>query len=129
MAIRLSRRKLADYCADRLLAGDKSVSTVLAAYLVDTKRTREATLIVRDIEFALARRGVVVADVASAHELSTVAKQAVTSFIEATRGNVSIQLRTSLQPELLGGLKLNLPGQEYDATIRRKLTTLKARKV
>ena len=53
MAIRLSRRKIASFYADEILAGRADVTKRLAAFLLDTRRTRELPLIVRDIEDAL----------------------------------------------------------------------------
>ena len=70
MSGQVSRRKLADLVADRLLSGDTDVVTQLAAYLVDTHQTRRVDVLVRDIETAMARRGTVVADITSAHELA-----------------------------------------------------------
>ena len=55
---RTSRRRLAEYVAERLLADDVSVIAELAALIVTERREREIELIVRDIEDSLARRGV-----------------------------------------------------------------------
>ena len=65
----LSRRHLAQYAAEKLAQGDRSVVEQLAAYLVASRRTKEAELLVRDIERWLETNGVVVARVTSAHEL------------------------------------------------------------
>lgn len=129
MAVRVSRRKIAAYCADRLIAGDTSVADQLAAYLVDERRTREVELVVRDIEAALAARGVMIADVASATKLSEATKKAIGSFLTEADGSTRVYLREALDPSLLGGVKVTTPDAELDATIRRKLTTLKASKV
>lgn len=129
MAKKLSRRLVAAYCADQLLAGNGDVITQLAAFLLDTKRTRELELVARDIEDALQARGVVVADVASARQLSPAAKAAVTAFIKQSTAAKRVELRSDVDERLLGGLKLNLPGQELDSTILHRLTQLKANKV
>jgi F0F1-type ATP synthase delta subunit len=128
MAVRVSRRKIAAYCADRLIAGDTAVAEQLAAYLIDEHRTREVELVVRDIEAALAARGVMIADVASATKLSEVTKKAIGSFLTEADGSTRVYLRESLDPSLLGGVRVTTPEAELDATIRRKLTTLKASK-
>lgn len=129
MAMRLSRRKIAAYYADELLAGRSDVAKRLAAFLIDARRMRELPLIIRDIEAALAVRGVVVADVATAHELSAYAQKELESYIRSQTKAKSVQMRSHLDPALLGGVRLNLPGSELDATIRHKLTTLKAHKL
>jgi F-type H+-transporting ATPase subunit delta len=125
----LSRRKLATYIADQLLAGKKDAIKQLAAYLVDAGRMKEAELIVRDIESALMARGVVVADVASAHSLSAKTTKALESFVKQSTGAKTVELRSIVDEQLLGGVKVAVPGAEMDATLRRKLMTLKASKV
>lgn len=127
--MRLSRRKLASYLADELVAGKKDVPVRLAAFLIDTKRMRELPLIVRDIEDALASRGIVVTDVDSAHELNAATMKLVESFVKDQTNAKQVHFRTSLDQTLLGGVRVNVPGQELDATLRRKLTNLKATKV
>jgi F0F1-type ATP synthase delta subunit len=129
MAIRLSRRKLAAYLADELVAGKKDVPARLAAFLVDTKRMRELPLIIRDIEDALASRGIVVADIDSAHELDTATMKLLESFVKEQTSAKHVHFRTRVDETLLGGVRVNVPGQELDATLRRKLTNLKATKV
>lgn len=130
MAVRLSRRKLAAYCADQLVAGKKETALKeLAAYLIEKKRTNELELIVRDIEDALLERGIAVADVVAARKLTAQALKQVTEYIVSQRPGTKVQLRTRVEPEVLGGVKVSFSGEELDATIRRKLTTLKASKV
>lgn len=129
MAMRLSRRKLASYLADELVAGKKDVPARLAAFLVDTKRMRELPLIIRDIEDALATRGIVVADVDSARELNSTTMKLLESFVKDQTSARYVHFRTSVDETLLGGVRVNVPGQELDATLRRKLANLKATKV
>ncbi len=125
---RLPRRKIAVYFADELLAG-RNVTNQLAAYLVETKRVREAVLIVRDIEVALADRGVLLADVASSRELATETKDAITAYLKKTTGAHDIQLRTSVNTDLLGGVLVETPSERLDATIRHRLNQLTATKI
>lgn len=124
MAQRISRRMLARHVADQLIDGDKTiVINQLAAFLVSTHRTGELPLIVRDIEDALAVRGLIVADVVSAHELTTEAEEAVKRFLaEAYKG--SVHIRTEVDPTLLAGVRVRTPDAEFDNTARRKLTKL-----
>lgn len=127
MAQRVSRRKLADYSADRLIAGESTdvVLRDVAAYLVTMRRTREQELVVRDIEGALARRGVVIADVTSAHPVST----GLTAQVKELTGATSVQLRNSIDETVLGGVRIDIPGKRFDGTIRRKLNALKAQQL
>jgi F-type H+-transporting ATPase subunit delta len=127
MAARLSRRKIAAHVADSLIDGKKAgdIMRTVAAYLVDTRRTRELELLVRDIETALSERGVIVADIASAHPLSAALRQEVAKMV----GGKSVQLRETIDPTLLGGIRIDTPGKRFDGTVRRKLTALRAKQL
>lgn len=128
MAARLSRRKIAIFVTNKILAGNHQALEVLrelAAYLVTERRTRELDLIVRDIEDMLARNGVVVADVASARPLSDQVKAEVAAMI----GVKSVQLRESVDEALLGGIRIDTPGKRFDGTIRHKLNALRAKQL
>lgn len=140
--MRVSRRTLARYAAERVLAGDASVVDELAALLVSEGRQRELELLVRDIESALAERGTVVASVESAKPLEgatrraveqllsdAVAQQQPTSGTTEARRRVTVKLRERVDPSLIGGVKITTPTQVMDATIRKKLHTLRAKKI
>lgn len=129
MAVRLSRRKIAAFFASELLAGNAAVKTQLAAYLIETRRTRELPLIVRDIEAALADKGIIIADVTSSNSLSANSQKAIKAFVGEFYEGGTVHLRTTEDESLLGGAKIQLPGSEIDMTVRRKLTTLRASKV
>lgn len=126
MAGRLTRRKIALHVAERLVAGEpvpKALKTA-AAYLVDSGRTRERELLVRDIEDILAEKGTTVADVTTAFPLSDEVRREVLSLV-----GKKAQLREVVDPSVLGGIKIDLPGKQYDGTIRRKLTALRAKQL
>jgi F0F1-type ATP synthase delta subunit len=127
MASRISRRKLAGYIVDELKAGIsvKEAIAEVAAYLVDTRRTREYELVVRDIEEVLAERGTVVADVTTAHPLSAALRHEITTLLHAD----DVQLRETVDIDVLGGVRIDIPGQRYDGTIRRKLNALRAQQL
>lgn len=125
---KLSRRKIAAYFADEAIAG-RSITKQLAAYLIEAKRVREATLIVRDIEAALADRGVLLADVASSRELEAETKKAITDYLQQTTGARKVHMRPHVDPHLLGGVRVDTPGQRLDKTLRHKLNQLTASKI
>lgn len=126
---RLSRRKIAAYTADQLVAGKSSVLDELAALIIDEGRERELPLIVRDIEGALLARGIAVADLDSAYELTGEAKNSLETLVKEQTGAKTVHFRTREEKDLLGGVRLSLPGEELDATVRRRLDNLKAMKV
>lgn len=126
MATVLSRRKIAHYVADSLESG-KSKETILrqvAAYLLESHRTREADLIARSIEDELQSRGIVVARVASAHKLTDELKRTVAKLIDAKE----LHLVETLDPSLIGGVAIHVPDGRIDTSIKRKLTALAATK-
>lgn len=118
---------MAAYVADKLTAGS-SVQDALrevAAYLLTSGRTREIDLLVRDIEDEMATRGVVVADIASAHPIDAT----IEAEIKALTGAKTLQLRRSIDETLLGGIRIDIPGKRFDGTIRHKLNALKAKQL
>ena len=127
MAMRLSRRKIAGFVAERLLSGTSTrvVLREVGAYLIDTGRVREATLLVRDIEDALAERGIVVADVTSARPLDQTLLKEITSLV----GGTSVELREHIDASVLGGVRVDTPGKRFDGTIQHKLTALRAKQL
>jgi F-type H+-transporting ATPase subunit delta len=122
MAQRVSRRKLAAYVADQLMAGNKKIMQEIAAYLIETGREREAELLARDIEFALSKRGTTVVRAASAHELTSTLRAQIESMVGGT-----VQLQETVDPTLLGGVRVDTPGQRFDGTLSHKLASLKAK--
>lgn len=124
---RISRRKLARHAAGRLAAGDAlpSVLNELAAYLVETRRTRELELIVRDIELALLDYGTAVATLVSARTLSAEAKKTLVDFVKQQYDGVSSVLTKEQTDEsLIGGVRLELPGKRLDNSVKTKLEKL-----
>lgn len=126
MATKISRRKLADYAARELVAGHAKVMNELAAYLVSERRTKEAELLVRDIEAALAARGEMVADVTTARELTLEARDALKQFIASTSGAKKVTLRESIDPSVIGGARVATPSMLFDGTVASKLEKLGA---
>lgn len=129
MAGRISRRILAAHTAEQLLAGNKDAISSLAAYLIESGRVDETDLILRDIEAALAANGTVVARVESARKLTAEAKKSIEEYVKTAVGATDVQIDTTVDESLLGGVKISVPGHELDATLKRKLNKLQAMKV
>ena len=130
MAGRLSRRRLATYIADGLVSGTPSKKTLieqLAAYLIETRRTKELGLIVRDVEYHLAEKGHLSATITSAFDLDSETLHAIESFVKDKTKAPNVSLTTLVDPSVLGGIKISLPGRENDQTIAHQLTVLKTR--
>ncbi len=124
---KLSRRKLAEYVADQAKNGQVPASVVreIAAYLIDSGRVREAELVVRAIEDELAANGIVVADVTSAHELSGEERDNIKRLV----GAGTVLFRESIDPNVIGGVRIKTPVATLDATVMNKLQALKRAKL
>lgn len=126
---RLSRRKIAVILADELIAGRNDIVQKLAAYLIETKRTRELSLYVRDIESALSERGVLLADVSSCHELDSATQQTIVEYLSKINDTRNVHLRMTIDNDLLGGVKIETPDKRLDATLRHRINQLTASKI
>ena len=121
----ISQRRLAAYVAGQLLAsGDKKcLIKELAAHLIETGRVRDLNQVVAAIEEALVSRGAVVATVTTARPLSPENKQAIVK--QFTPPGAKLYIREQIDPSVIGGFKIELPGSQFDGTVIHKLTTLK----
>lgn len=127
MSVRLSRRKITNYIADQLVNGcnEKELVKQLASFLVNNKRVGELELVIRDVEYELKNRGIALARITSAFDLSASMKDAIIKLVKDETGAEHVQLSQFVDPSVLGGIKLDLPGQQFDGTIARKLLTLR----
>lgn len=125
---KLSRRKIAAHFADELVAG-RNIVRPLAAYLIESRRVREAGLVVRSIEAALADRGVLLADVASSRTLAQDTQAEITNYLKQATGASHVELRPSVDPHLLGGVRIDTPNERLDTTLRHRLNQLTASKI
>ena len=82
----MSRRKLAKYAAEQLLAGNDAVLEEIAGFLIYEKHEREVELLARDIEVELAERGAIVATVESARALDAATKDAIKRMLSSNSG-------------------------------------------
>lgn len=129
----VSRRKLAKYAAEQILAGNDAVLEEIAGLLIYEKHEREVDLLVRDIEAELAERGEIVASVESARALDDSTRRKIEQFLASAASDKNskprVSLRESIDPTLIGGLKLRTPTATLDATVLKKLNDLRAKKI
>ena len=124
-----SRRRVAKFIAKQLAGGESvsRISKILAAYLVDNKQRRQVDLFLRDIETELANEyGHLAADVTAARKLTSETKRALAEMLQRETGAKKVELIEDIDPELLGGVVVKTPEAELDASLKTKLTRLKA---
>lgn len=129
----VSRKKLAKYAAEQILAGNDAVLEEIAGLLIYEKHEREVDLLVRDIEAELAERGEIVASVESARALDDNTRRKIEQFLAAVASDKNskpkVSLRESIDSTLIGGFKLQTPTATLDATVSKKLNDLRAKKI
>ncbi len=129
----VSRRKLAKYAAEQIMAGNDTIMEEIASLLVYEKRQREIELLVRDVEAELAEHGEIVASVESARKLDIDIKREIEKYlmsaVGANNNKSKVTLKESIDPMLIGGFKLRTPTATLDATIAKKLNDLRAKKI
>ena len=125
----ISRRRLATYISDELVRGAavKPLLSQVASYLLEHKQTNQVELLVRDIEAILARdHGVVLAKVISARELSIGLIKNIEQFVASSEDAKQVEVSTSVDPSLLGGIIIRTPSAELDTTVRKQLNALRS---
>lgn len=125
----ISRRQLASYVAESLVAGKTEVIDQLAAYLVSEQRVKETDSLVRDIEKALATRGTLVAHISSARSLDSVQQSQIETLLKQRYNAKHVAIDTQTDDDLLGGVVIRTASDELDSSLRRNINRLKAIKV
>lgn len=126
---KLSRRKISSNIAARLASGEssKTVLRELAAYLIDTGRKREAPLVVRDVEAMLLDQGTAIGTVTSARPLSSASVATIESYVKQSQPGIKkVVLREEVYEQLIGGVKLELPGRQLDVSVKARLDKITA---
>jgi F-type H+-transporting ATPase subunit delta len=114
----------------RVLAGlakqfklDKLTANFLGV-LAENRRVAELPAVIRSFQaIAAAQRGEVTAEVATAHPLTADQLGALEQKLRAREGR-TVKVRTSVDPELLGGIVVTIGSQRLDNSIRTRLNSL-----
>jgi F0F1-type ATP synthase delta subunit len=126
--IHASRRQLARYGADQLLAG-QSVSKVgkyLAAALIEAKKINQSELLLSDIAWELERRGKVSnATATTATPLTDKLRQELESFIKKSVHVSETALHEVIDKDVIGGIRIDTATRAWDKTIAKELTDIR----
>lgn len=124
---KVSRRELARTITRQLLSGADQAPLMrqVAAYLVEHKMVNQLDMLLSDIAVQLqASTGHVTAEATTAFPLTAELQTAVQQQVQALTGAKSVELKTTVDQDLLGGVIVRTAGRELDASVRRKLTSL-----
>ena len=122
----LSRRKFALYMAGSLHEGD-SVHTVarsIAAYLDQTKSRRSTDVPLKEVQRVLSENyDHTYLTTISAQKLDQAVRKELVGTFAHTK---SVETVEQIDPEIIGGVIVETPGHEFDASIASKIKMLKA---
>jgi F-type H+-transporting ATPase subunit delta len=122
------RTRIAGVIADRTLKKglSKRLSQEVAAYLLNERRVNELDSVLRDVQADWAEAGYVEVIASSAHGLTAANKAAITK--QAKRlypGAKRIIVTEVYDPDVIGGVRLNLADRQLDLSVEAKLNKLK----
>lgn len=104
----------------------KQYATGIAAYLLDERRTRELGSLLRDVAADWAEAGFVEVIASSAHPLSIQTKSDIAKRAKQVYpGAQEVVVTEAHDPDVVGGVRLNLPNQQLDLSVRGKLSQFK----
>lgn len=124
----IARRDLAAVIGERTLhvRDVRTLAGAIAAYLLEERRTADLESLIRDIMQYRIDNGIVEADIISAHELPAHVIADVKAIIHGEYPHAKeIDIDTEIQPEVVGGVRIELPNEQLDMTIKTKLDTFK----
>lgn len=120
--MRLTRSQLAGYLVQN---NSTSARNRVAAYLVESGRTKELDQIIRQVEVLLFKDGRAVTHTTSAHELNTELEKQITSLVKQDKSINTVEIINTIDPSLLGGVIVRTPETEVDVSVRSQLNQLR----
>lgn len=126
--MKVARTELATVIGERTLhvTDVKELTRELAAYLLSENRVSELESLMRDVLTYRQSHGIIEAVASSAHELGQVVEQEVAELLREQYPDAKqVIVRGRHDPELIGGLKVQLPNEQLDMSVRAKLATFK----
>lgn len=124
----ISRTDLAEVIGERTLhvSDTNKLKKAVAGYLLEQNRVADIDSLMRDVMKYRATRGHVEAMVVSAFPLTNAVLASVQGEIKSQYpGAKSYVLNQSVDQTLVGGIRIEVAGEELDMTVRAKLNTLK----
>jgi F0F1-type ATP synthase delta subunit len=126
--VKAPRTRLAKMIAERTLkqGTSKRFNEEIAAYLLSEHRVNELNSLLRDVQADWAEAGHVEVVATSAHPLDATVKADITREIKKVYPKAQeIIINEVHDPEIIGGVRLQLANQQLDLGIRTKLNKFK----
>lgn len=124
---KVSRRELARTITRQLLDGrdGQALMRQTAAYLIEHGMAAQAEMLIRDIAIELQQEtGHVSGTIVSAFAPSSATLEQLKSYIKEATGAKSLEVSVVQDKTLLGGVVIQTPERQLDASVRRKLDQL-----
>lgn len=128
MSVKVSRRALARYAADQLIAGRGApvVARHLAATLIDSQRQKEVQLLLADINYELQSRGrLATAMVTTASQLPAGLRSEITSLMKKSSKVQQVILTEQIDKNIIGGVRVETAERTWDKTVIGQLDKLR----
>lgn len=121
----MTTTKLANLIDQR--SSEKNIASVVASYLIDTKKTQQLDSLMRDVMNAREMHGTYEINVISAHKLSSSQVDKVKAYVlEHFDGCKEIIVHQTVDPALLGGIRIESVNSLVNRSLRGELNYIKA---
>lgn len=122
------RHVLAQLIAQRTIdvQDPKLLAQQIAAYLLTERRVGDLESILRDVMQYRADHGVLEAEVVTAHEVDERILTEVRQLLQAAYKEAkTVHVTSHLDSAIVGGLRIDMPNEQLDMSVRSKLATFK----
>ena len=123
-----NRSQIAKAIAEKTLnvQDSKQLAHAVAGYLLEENRVYELDSIMRDVLAYRAQHGHVEVSVVSAFPISSdVRDDVMAAVIQEYPNAASYSVNETIDPNVVGGLRIEFGGEELDLTVRAKLNKFK----
>lgn len=123
-----TRHHLAEVIGQRSLkAGNMDkLAKEIAAYLLETGQTAQLDSLMRDIMAYRAEHGMVEVEAVSAFQLSSQDLADIKAILKQEYPHAKeFTVDQRQEPDVMGGIKLDLPGEQLDLTVRARVNKFK----
>ena len=124
----ISRLELAEIIGKHTLNVEATdeLKAAIAAFLIEEKISDELDSLMRDVQAYRASQGYLEATVVSAYPLNDVVRKDVQDLLKQEFPDAKkISLNERTDPSVIGGVRIEMAGEELDLTVKAKLNTFK----